>query len=128
MDTAKQALSEVRLRRRWTIAEKRRIAQETFLPRASVAQIAQRHALNANQLFYWRRLYREGRLGNNSATKLLPVAITDERLVEAVKVAEAASPVPACLGTIEIKLAKGHVHVTGKVDVVVLRAALECLR
>ena len=125
MDTSKQSLSEVRLRRRWTIAEKRRIAQETFLPGASVAQIAQRHALNANQLFYWRRLYREGRLGNNSATKLLPVAITDERSVEAVKVVDAA--MPSSTGTIEINLAKGSLSLTGRVDLVVLRAALECL-
>ena len=125
MDTSKQSLSEVRLRRRWTIAEKRRIAQETFLPGASVAQIAQRHALNANQLFYWRRLYQEGRLGNNSATKLLPVAITDERPVEAVKVVNAAMPSSA--GTIEIKLAKGSLSLTGRVDLVVLRTALECL-
>ena len=125
MDTSKQALNEVRLRRRWTIEEKRRIAQETYLPGASVARIAQSYALNANQLFLWRRLYREGRLGNSVAKKLLPVTITDERLVEAVKVVEAASPSP--LGTIEIKLAKGNVHIAGRVDLVVLRTALECL-
>lgn len=125
MDTSKQSLNEVRLRRRWTIEEKRRIAQETFLPGASVAQIAQSYALNANQLFLWRRLYREGRLGNDAAKKLLPVTITDERLVEAVRVVAAASPSP--LGTMEIKLAKGNVHIAGKVDLVVLRTALECL-
>jgi transposase len=125
VDTSKQSLNEVRLRRRWTIEEKRRIAQETFLPGTSVAQIAQSYALNANQLFLWRRLWREGRLGNDAAKKLLPVTITDERLVEAVKVVEAASPSP--LGTMEIKLAKGNVHIAGKVDLVVLRTALECL-
>jgi transposase len=113
------------LRRRWTIEEKRRVAQETFLPGASVARIAQSYALNANQLFLWRRMYREGRLGNDAAKKLLPVTIRDERLVEAVKVVEAASPSP--LGTIEIKLAKGNVHIAGRVDLVVLRTALECL-
>src|SRR5260370_30457057 len=37
-------------------------------------------------------MYREGRLGNDAAKKLLPVTIRDERLVEAVKVVEAASP------------------------------------
>jgi transposase len=86
-----------------------------------VAQIAQRYALNANQLFFWRRLYRQGRLG--TAAKLLPVAIAEERLVEAVKVVEAASP----SGTIEIKLAKGSLSLIGRVDLVVLRTALECL-
>ncbi len=121
MDTSKQSLNEVRLRRRWTIEEKRRIAQETFLPGASVARIAQSYALNANQLFLWRRMYREGRLGNDAAKKLLPVTIRDERLVEAVKVVEAASPLP--LGTIEIKLAKGNVHIAGRVDLVMLKRA-----
>ncbi len=101
------------------------MAQETFLPGASVARIAQSYALNANQLFLWRRMYREGRLGNDAAKKLLPVTIRDERLVEAVKVVEAASPSP--LGTIEIKLAKGNVHIAGRVDLVVLRTTLECL-
>jgi transposase len=125
VDTSKESLNEVRLRRRWTIEEKRRIAQETFLPGASVARIAQSYALNANQLFLWRRLYREGRLGNDAAKKLLPVTITNERLVEGVKVVEAASPSP--LGTMEIKLAKGNVHIAGRVDLVVLRTALECL-
>jgi hypothetical protein len=47
-------------------------------------------------------MYREGRLGNDAAKKLLPVTIRDERLVEAVKVVEAASPSP--LGTIETLL------------------------
>lgn len=36
--------------------------EETLLPEASVAVIARRHGVNANQVFHWRRLYREGRL------------------------------------------------------------------
>jgi len=31
-------------------------------PRTSVARVARRHAVNANQVFYWRKQYREGRL------------------------------------------------------------------
>ncbi len=124
MDTSKQALNEVRLRRRWTIEKKRQIAQETFEPGASVARIAQRYAVNANQLFLWRRLYREGRLGSSS-TKLLPVTIADERLAEAAQADGRASQAP--LGRIEIKLARGHLHLTGRVDLVMLRTALECL-
>ena len=42
------------------------MVQETFEPGASVARVAQRHAINANQLFLWRKLYREGLLGENS--------------------------------------------------------------
>lgn len=124
MDTSKQAL-EVRLRRRWTIEKKRQIAQETFEPGASVARTAQRYAVNANQLFLWRRLYREGRLGSSTATKLLPVTVANERLVEAAKVDGLASQAP--LGGIEIQLPRGNLRLTGRVDLVVLRTALECL-
>jgi len=124
VDTSKQVLGEVRTRRRWTIEEKRRITQETFVSGASVARIAQRYALNANQLFQWRKKYREGRLGSRVTPKLLPVTITDERLAETDKVGSA-SPVP--LGTIEIRLPRGTVHVTGRVELQTLRAAIESL-
>ena len=30
---------------------------------------AQRHAVNANQVFYWRKKYREGRLGKNQSAQ-----------------------------------------------------------
>ncbi len=125
MDTSKQALAEVRSRRRWTLEEKRRITQETYLGGASVARIAQRYALNANQIFQWRKKYREGRLGSRAATKLLPVNITDDRQVTPEKIAESTSTIP--LGAIEIVLPKGKVHITGRVDLAVLRTAMECL-
>jgi transposase len=125
VDTSKQVLEEVRTRRRWTIEEKRRITQETLVPGASVARIAQRYALNANQLFQWRQLYREGRLGSRATAKLLPVTIADERLVEAQKVAEPVSAEP--LGTIEIRLPRGTVQITGRVELLTLRAAIESL-
>ena len=124
MDTSKEAVGEVRTRRRWTVEEKRRITQETFVPGASVARVAQRYALNANQLFHWRQLYREGRLGSRATAKLLPVTIVDERLVEG----GAAEPVSAGpLGTIEIRLPRGTVQITGRVELLTLRAAIESL-
>ena len=125
MDTSKQVLEEVRTRRRWTIEEKRRITQETLVPGASVARIAQRYALNANQLFQWRQLYREGRLGSRATAKLLPVTIANERLVEAQKVAEPVSAEP--LGTIEIRLPRGTVQIMGRVELLTLRTAIESL-
>jgi transposase len=94
VDTSDQVLGEVRTRRRWTVEEKRRITQEAFVSGASVARIAQRYALNANQLFHCRQLYREGRLRSRATAKLLPVTIADERLVEAEKVAEPVSAEP----------------------------------
>ena len=44
-----------RPRRSWSADEKRRIVQETSEPGSSVATVAQRHGLNANLLFKWRR-------------------------------------------------------------------------
>ena len=38
-------------RQRWSIAEKRRIVEETLAPGASVARVAQAHGVNANQVF-----------------------------------------------------------------------------
>ena len=47
-----------RLRR--SVAEKRRIVEETLVEGASVARVARAHGVNANQVFYWRKLYQAG--------------------------------------------------------------------
>ena len=41
-------------RQRRSIAEKRRIVEETLVEGASVARVARAHGVNANQVFYWR--------------------------------------------------------------------------
>ena len=80
------------------------------------------HDVNANQVFYWRNLYREGRLGSTGATKLLPVKVAEERSLEAKD-----DGLARRWGTMEIQLAKGTVRIAGAVDVVALRATIECL-
>jgi transposase-like protein len=47
-------------RRQHTLEEKRRIVEETHVRGASVATVARRYQLNANQVFTWRQLYRQG--------------------------------------------------------------------
>lgn len=122
MDTSEQG---IRRRRRWTIEEKQRIVLETLEGGTSVPQVAQRYALNANLVFTWRRQYREGRWKNVEASRLLAVKVSDERLVEAANVAHEVSPGP--LGTMEIQLPKGKLQITGRVDLLMLRTAIECL-
>jgi transposase-like protein len=49
-------------RRRHSVEEKRRVVEETLEPGASVARAARSHGVNANQVFAWRRQYRQGLL------------------------------------------------------------------
>ena len=110
-------------KRRRTIKERRDIVEETLVPGASVARVARKHDVNANQVFYWRKLFREERLGISMNPQLLPVKVKAERPAEAVKsVAPSLSP-----GTMEITFPKGTLRIAGSVDVVALRAVLESL-
>ena len=126
MDTSEQSIvaesSRGKTRVRRSIEEKRRIVEETLRPGASVARVARRHAVNANQLFSWRKKYHEGRLGQFS--KLLPVTLTHDSLSKCGRASYAPS---SSGGSLEMKLAKGTLRVAGNVDVVVLRTAIECL-
>jgi|SRR6516162_1394899 transposase len=63
-------------RRRWTLAEKRRIVAESYSE--PVSATARRNGLSASQLFSWRRLEREGRLGPAAeATRFTPAVVAD---------------------------------------------------
>jgi transposase-like protein len=86
MDTSKQITvgtgSHV-MRRRRSVEEKRRMVEETLEAGASVARIALRHRINVNQVFSWRKKYREGRLGKSSKSFLQqsqtsPIVTPDE--------------------------------------------------
>jgi transposase len=121
VDTSRQGIK----RRRWTIDEKQRIVRETLESGVSVPRVAQQYALNPNLVFKWRKDYREGRLRNGAGARLLPVKVSDERLVEPANVPDVISRGP--LGTLEIKLPKGKLQITGRVDLLTLRTAIECL-
>lgn len=126
MDTSEQSAvepSKETRRRRRSIEEKRRIVEETLAAGRSVARVARQHQVNANQVFYWRKLYRQGWLGIGKATSLLPVAVAGERPAETVK---SADPTLSS-GMMEIKLSRGTLRIAGSVDVVTLRAVLESL-
>ena len=128
MDTSEQVAietaSQVKRRRR-SIEEKRRIVEETLEAGASVARVARRHAVNANQVFYWRKRYREGRLRKNQSSKLLPVTLSNLLCSKSERAGSTSSPF--AVGSMEIKLAKGTLRIAGNVDPVVLRTAIESL-
>ena len=110
------------VRRRRSAEERRLIVEETLEVGSSVARVARKYGINANQVFQWRRMYREGHLGGRpqSEMKLLPVTISEDKPVEI-------PPSPA--GTIHIDLGGGaSIRLEGKVDPVALRAVVEALR
>src|SRR5213594_1615717 len=128
MDTSEQTTLETirqTKRRRRSLEEKRRIVEETLESGASVARVARRHAVNANQVFYWRKKYREGRLGKDRSSNLLPVTILE---IPTNKSGQVRGVAPRCSsGTMEIQVAKGQLRVTGNVEAEALRTVLEYL-
>ena len=100
--------------KRWrrSVEEKRRIVEETLAAGASVARVARRHAVNANQVFYWRKQYREGRLGKVSSSNLLPVTISE---IPTNKSGQVRGVAPRCTsGTMDIQLPKGTTSCYGQ--------------
>jgi transposase len=114
-------------RRRRSAEERRLIVEETLASGASVARVAQRHGVNANQVFQWRRLYRDGHLGAPPQTgmKLLPVSLAEDEAMKPALIAD--SPVGS--GAIHIEL-PGEVRISfeGKVDPAIVRLVLQSLR
>lgn len=118
--------------RRWrTVSEKRRIAELTFEPGASVALVARAHGVNANQVFKWRRALKRGELSDPAAasTLLLPVVVAAP-----IEAASAAGEVEAKEqstpgGSIHIEFpGRALISVERGADPSLLRSILESLR
>ncbi len=130
VDTSQQAI-QVRgrgSRRRFrTVEEKRRIVEETLQAGASVARVARAHGVNANQVFGWRQLYRQGRLERKEDTpSLLPVRVTSAAVAELGRTAPiTAKRTPS--GMIHVEAPKGQLRIAGRVDAETLRVVLEKL-
>jgi transposase len=108
-----------RRHRAWPESLKREIVAATLLPGASVSRVARRYDVNANQVFAWRRRYREG-AAEPAELRLLPVTVTPNH---------PEGMAPACAGElIEIMLAGGYrVRVGEGVQAATLRLVLDVL-
>lgn len=102
-------MSKRRKRRAWSDDEKRLICSQTRAPGVSVAQVARRYALNANQVFNWLKDARYAAVDDgDDRSRFLPVEI-----VEA-SPADRAGPSE---GLIEYDLANSHrLRVYGRFD------------
>ena len=111
-------------RQQRSIEEKRRIVEATLAPDRSVTEVAQAHGVRANQVFKWRRLYRDGRLNSVvDETTLLPVRITESCETVTAKLPDR----ELSSGTLQIEFRSSRVSVTGRVDLRTLQAVLEHL-
>jgi len=119
-----------RVRRHWTVNEKRRIVEESLSSTRSMASLAREHDLNANQLFYWRKLYRAGQLCEDAFTdrtrsvQLVPISVADDEPLAAEQIKTSA---PRLTMNIEIP-GRALVSLEGTIDAVFIRTVLEGLR
>jgi transposase len=91
-----------RRHKRWPEALKREIVAATLVPGASVSVVARQYDVNANQVFSWRRRYREASepsFASLPTPGLLPVTITPAPEDE-----PAVPPTLAASDTIEIEV------------------------
>jgi transposase len=142
MEAAEPIVRRRRIRQFRTTEEKRLIVEETRRVGMSVSTVAQAHGVNANQVFYWRKLYEAGQLESTVAqptgdlgargVRLLPVSVDEgaERQAPVTGVAtnaEYTAGGDALSGSIELTLARGQVRIAGTVDAGTLRTVLRCL-
>jgi transposase len=112
-----------RRNRSWPEALKREIVTASYAPGSSVSLVARHYDVNANQVFSWRKRYRDDPRAPAmpAAPQLIPVVVTGEQ--DAV-VAQSSS----VSETIEIELAgKYRVRISSGVDVQALRRVLDVL-
>ena len=112
-----------RRNRSWPEALKREIVAASFAPGSSVSMVARHYDVNANQVFSWRRLYRDASRtpAVSSVPQLIPVTVTAEQ--------DAVATQPSTVaGMIEIDLAgKYRIRVSSGVDAETLRRVLAVL-
>ena len=117
---AEVVIAEAAVKRRYrSKPERRQIVEETLQPGASVAVIARQHGVNANQVFHWRKLYREGRLEvGPAAAQLVPVRISEV-------VSGGQAPTKFYAGVIVVEVGRARIRIEGAVDADNLRLILE---
>ena len=117
-DTEEKSGAEIgglvrRRRRRWSEAQKRQIVAETHEPGVSVPMVAQRYNVNANQVFAWRRLFREPArdVGTGGFVPVVVGAVPGREVGAATMHPPSDDPVaevPPATGRMEIVLAGGR--------------------
>ena len=109
-------------RRSWTGDEKRRIVEESLEPGVSIAKVARRYNLNANQLCTWRRQQGVSTTTLQNSGSILPVTLNPEML-------SSTEDSPGASGQMEIVLAEGdRIIVWSDFEAAALLRAIKALR
>jgi len=112
-------------RRRWAVEEKRRIVAESYSAPRVVSATARRYGISTSQLYMWRRLALENRLGgDDGAQGFAPAVIVPEKQAPA---AVLSASVVAAVGRMEIVLAGARVIVDKEVDAAALARIIAVL-
>lgn len=114
-------------RRRYSIAEKLQILEETRRPGASIADVARAHGINHNVVFGWRRLAQRGLLRGQckESVPLLPVRVESATVVPSSKLPSSSVDTT---GSIEVEFPGGvRVRVHGVVDALALERVFKAL-
>lgn len=117
-------------RRKYPLAEKLRILEETRKPGASVADVARAYGVNANVVFGWRHLAKKGLLREPTAESatLLPVKVETPTVVPGTRASTVPTSADGPIGTIEVEFPGGvRVRVQGAVDIAALKRVFEAL-
>jgi transposase len=112
-----------------TKAERRQIVEETLKPGASVSRVARAHDVNTNQVFQWRRQYRQGWFEEDTrkTTALVPVKLARGVALVMGQRRKAQPSASIRAGSIDIDLGHARVRIEGAADPECVRAALEGL-
>ena len=97
-------------RRRRTKAERARIAAESLVPGASVADVARRHGTTRWQVYDWRKKLRTGQLVVPESVAALPMfaeLVVEGAAAEAPAATEATSGVEIVVGDVVIRAGAG---------------------
>ena len=112
-------------RRRRSIKERREIAEASLKPGTTVRDVAEAYEVHPSQIGKWRRLYRNGQLGDAPTPAMLAVHIAED--VEPKKRSCASNLQRNQAGAIHIEFARARVNIEGRADAAMVRAVLECL-
>lgn len=123
-----EVITGVGRRRQWPEEVKARIVMESFADGAVISEVAERHGLRPQQLFGWRRKFRQSLPPSEAPEPVIFAPVIVDRSVSA-----PAEPSPAAVSAaasleFEIAIGSATVRLRGAVDAKALTAVLRAIR